>query len=386
MAGIPVLAATAPLDSRDVCLEPPAVAMVWTGPDRPHETVAVPGVVLRRGETLVAIELAMACASDAQVVTGHRAQRPPLVLGHEFVGRVVDVADGVRAVDGATVSIGDRIVWSATVGCRDCDRCRRGLPQRCRALIAYGHERLQPRWELTGGFATHAHLRPGTAIVRVGETLPAEVLAPATCGTATAWAALESADEVLDVNGAAMLVLGAGLVGITACAMASDRGATVVVADPDPARRALAARFGAARTVDPDAPGAIDDALAGIGAPEYEIVLEASGAARAQRAAVDTVGVGGVVVLVGAPSAEALAVDAERLVRELITIRGVQDYAPRHLDRAVGYLRERGTAHPFLELVNARYPLAQIDQALAAAAAGTSVRVAVDPRDARRRR
>ena len=69
-----------------------------------------------------------------------------------------------------------------------------------------------------------------------------------------------------------------------------------------------------------------------------------------------------------------------------MTVRGVHNYTPRDLDGAIGYLRDHAAAHPFDELVSARYPLAQIDRALDAAAAGAAVRVAVDPRDARRRR
>ncbi|WP_345752291.1 zinc-binding dehydrogenase [Microbacterium rhizophilus] len=381
----PALTPTTPA-TRDVVLVPPAIAMVWTGAGRPHEIVAVPGVVLGAGETLVAIELATVCGSDVHTVEGHRAAPAPLVLGHEYVGRVIEVADGVRAVDGAHVQVGDRVVWSIMASCRECDRCRRGLPQKCRAVLKYGHERIQTHWELTGGFATHAHLRAGTAIVRVGESLRAEVLAPAACGGATAWAALARADEVADVDGATVLILGAGLIGLSACAMATDRGATVVVADPDPARRALAVRFGAAQVADPRDVRALTAALAATGSPEYDIVLEASGSPRAVQAALEVVGVGGVVVLVGSVfPTEPLPVDPERLVRGLITIRGVHNYAPRDLDAAVRYLRDRGAARPFEELVSARYPLAQIDQALAAASAGRAVRVGVDPRDAHRR-
>ena len=307
------------------------------------------------------------------------------MLGHEHVGRVIEVSEGVTAVDGQAVSPGDRVVWSATASCGECDRCRADLPQRCRVLRRYGHERLQTHWELTGGFATHAHLRAGTAIVRVGERLGPDVLAPAVCGAATAWAALARAEQIVAVPGAIVLILGAGLLGLSACAMASDRGATVVVADPDPARRELALRFGASQVADPAHGKALAKALAKAGSAECAIVIETSGAPRAAVAALDVVGVGGVVVLVGDPPADPLPVDPERLVHGLVTVRGVHGCTPRDLDEAVQYLQRRAAAHPFEELVSARYPLDQLDRALAAAAAGTAVRVGVDPRDALRR-
>lgn len=381
----PALAGPSAHPTRSVCLTPPGIAMVWTGAGRPHETVAVPGVVLAPGEALVQIELSTVCASDVHAAQAQKAS--PLVLGHEYVGRIVDVADGVRAVDGGLVQIGDRIVGSATASCRECDRCRHGLPQRCRALVSYGRERIRAHWELTGGFATHAHLRAGTTIVRVGESLPSEVLAPAGCGAATAWAALARADDVVDVDDAAVLILGAGLIGLTACAMAGDRGARVVVADPDPARRELATRFGAAQVADPTGRRAVDAALDAIASAQFDVVIETSGSPHGVRAAMDAVGVAGVVVLVGGGSRpEPVPLDPERLAGGLATVRGLHGYAPRDLDGAIGYLRHRASAHPFVELVSARYPLAQADAALAAAATGKAVRVAIDPRDALRRR
>ncbi|WP_137844759.1 zinc-binding dehydrogenase [Microbacterium sp. 2FI] len=361
-------------------LDPPAVAMVWLGADRPHEVVAVPRVALAPGEALVAIELATICGSDVHTTAGRRRAPVPLVLGHEYVGRIVATGGDVRAIDGSLLFHGDRVVWSIMAGCGTCDRCRRGIPQKCRALVKYGHERLEPRWELTGGFASHVHLRRGTAMLRVSESVPAEVLAPASCGTATAWAAVERADDTTDIDDAVVLVLGAGLIGLTAAAIAADRGARVIVADPDARRRDLALRFGAAAAVDPLDPSAREAALADLGRAEIDVVIEASGSAAAVASAIDAVGVGGIVVLVGSVfPGGSLTVDPERLVRNLVTISGVHNYTPHDLHAAVRFLHARHTRYPFDELVGARMPLADVDAALELARSGDSVRVGLVP-------
>jgi hypothetical protein len=131
--------------TRDVLLSPPATAMVWLGQDRHHEAIAVPGVRLSEGDVLVEVELSTVCGSDVHTVSGHRAAPTPLVLGHEYVGRVVAVLDEVRSVDGTPIRVGDRVVWSIMTACGRCDRCARALPQKCRDVRKYGHERLTAR-------------------------------------------------------------------------------------------------------------------------------------------------------------------------------------------------------------------------------------------------
>lgn len=371
--------------SRRVDITPPAVAMVWIGPERGHESVAVPGVVLSDGEVLVSIELATICGSDVHTVAGHRAAPTPLVLGHEYVGRIAAMQSEVRAIDGSRLHVGDRVVWSIMASCGVCDRCRRGIPQKCRDLIKYGHERLGARWELTGGFASHAHLRAGTAIVRVAESVPAEVLAPASCGTATAWAAVDRAEQITDIDGAVMLVSGAGLIGLTATAIASDRGARVIVADPDRARRALALRFGAVAVIDPADQTALPTAVVAAGATEIDVVIEASGSATAVASTLSAVGVGGVVILVGSVfPGGVLALDPEQLVRGLVTIRGVHNYTPLDLHAAVGYLHEKHDVHPFAELVGRVVELDDVDAALVDARGGGPVRVGLASSRARK--
>ena len=364
-------------------LDPAPTAMVWLEPGRPHEAVAVPSVVLAPGDALVEVELATICGSDVHTTRGDRTAPAPLVLGHEQVGRVVALGPGAVAVDGTPLAVGQRVVWSLTVSCGDCATCRRDLPQKCGSVRKYGHERLVTGWELSGGFATHVHVRSGTAIVPVEADLPAGLWAPVSCGTATAVAALDAAAAIVPLDGAVVLVTGAGLIGLTATALATDAGARVVVVDPDPARRRLAVRFGAVATVDPTAAPDSDDGLgtafsvAG-GAPL--VAVEASGSPHAVASALAELGVGGVAVLVGSVfPAPAVPFDAESVVRRLVTVRGVHNYAPRHLVDAVRFVEERHAAWPLDALVGVKVDLRDLDAGIAAAAAGGSVRVGVRP-------
>ncbi|WP_396599746.1 alcohol dehydrogenase catalytic domain-containing protein [Frigoribacterium sp. R86507] len=364
-------------------LDPAPTAMVWLEPGRPHEAVAVPSVVLAPGDALVEVELATICGSDVHTTRGDRSAPAPLVLGHEQVGRVVALGPGAVAVDGTPLAVGQRVVWSLTVSCGRCSTCRRDLPQKCESVRKYGHERLVTGWELSGGFATHVHVRSGTAIVPVEADLPAELLAPVSCGTATAVAALDAASAIVPLDGAVVLVTGAGLIGLTATAQATDAGARVVVVDPDPARRLLAVRFGAVATVDPSAAPDSDDGLATAfsvagGAPL--VAVEASGSRHAVASALAELGVGGVAVLVGSvfPS-PAVPLDAESVVRRLVTVRGVHNYAPQHLVEAVRFVEERRAAWPLDALVGETVALRDLDAGIATAAAGGSVRVGVRP-------
>jgi putative phosphonate catabolism associated alcohol dehydrogenase len=370
-----------------VSVYPSATAMVWPGEGHTHEAVAVPGVRLAPGDVLVEVELATVCESDALTVLGQRPAPTPLVLGHEQVGRVVALGrGGAKTTDGHRVSLGERVVWSVAVPCGRCARCRRGFPQKCLTLQKYGHERMRRGWELSGGFATHTHILDGTPIVAAPDDLPAAVLAPASCSTATVAAALEAASEIVPLEGALVLIAGAGMLGLTAAAMATEAGARVVVSDPVAERRDAATAFGAVAVVDPrsaaDSSTGLATALARAGgrAAAPTIALELSGAAatvatiRSLLAAVD---VGGVLVLVGSvfPGPD-LAVPPEQLVRRLLTIRGVHNYAPRHLEQAVGFLADGGRKYPFAEQVGAVFPLAEVDAALAA---GVHPRVGVRP-------
>ncbi len=366
-------------------LTPPPTAMAWMKVGVPHERMAVPEVYLAPGDALVEVEFATVCGSDLHTVSGRRSAPVPVVLGHEQVGRVVALGDGAVHADGSPLRVGERVVWSVMVSCGACDRCLNGVPQKCRTLAKYGHEQVRHGWELCGGFATHVQLRAGTATVVVGESMPREIAAPLSCASATAMAAVAAAAASVRLDGASMLVTGAGLVGLTAAAIATDRGARIVVSDPDPARRAAALRFGAVATADPLAadgsPDSLQAVLSRLGLQDgLAVAIEASGSSPAVAQAIGALDVGGAAILVGSVHpAGRVPLDPESIVRRLVTIRGVHNYTPRHLIDAVAYLERRHCAYPFAELVGATFGLADLDAAIDEAATGRHVRVGITP-------
>ncbi|MCP2031472.1 putative phosphonate catabolism associated alcohol dehydrogenase [Okibacterium sp. HSC-33S16] len=373
---------------RDVLLRPTPVAMVWPGAGYRHEAIAVPGVCLARGDVLVAVELATACGCVLDVTLACREALVPVVLGHEQVGRIVAVADGAVAAGGTPLVVGMRVVWSATAGCGTCERCERGHAESCRALRGYGHDRVRRGWELSGGFASHVHVRAGTALVLIDESLPATVAAPVSCATATAAAAVEAADERVPLAESTVVILGAGMRGLTATAMVTDAGGRVVMSDPGSLRRSAAINFGAVAVADSRAGfrsatglGGVLAALAASGAREPLVVLDFSGAPTGLSTALAVVGGGGVIVLAARGSGtEGTRVEPDMLSRRQLTLRGVHRYSEHHLAAAVEYLERAWLRYPFAGLVGETFALERVDDALALAATGMHQRVALDPR------
>lgn len=286
-----------------------------------HGTVDDPALVAPT-DAIVAVSAAAICGSDLHVYHGREVGLDAgTVMGHEFVGRVVDVGPGVAgAVRGDTPGprVGDRVMSPFTTSCGTCFYCAAGLTARCTSGQLFGW--VEQGRGLHGGQAE---------LVRV--PLAASTLVPIP-------------DDLGDVEGLLLgdvmatgyhcarmaevgprgtyVVLGCGPVGLMAILAARWFGAEQLFAvDSVPERLALAARFGAepiplrpvdhGRAATPRAGGSLEPgAQARIGTPEPS--AHAAAVVAAIRDATDGRGADAVLEAVGSPSAGRLAYDIVR--------------------------------------------------------------------------
>jgi putative phosphonate catabolism associated alcohol dehydrogenase len=342
----------------------------WDGVGRGFTTVAAPlPDEVRDGEVLVRVDLATICGSDRHTVAGRRPSPTPVLLGHEQVGTVVGLGPNPPVcVDGSRLEVGARVIWSVAAACGRCPRCARVLPQKCHSLRKYGHEPWAPGDPLRGGFATHCLLWPGTAIAGIPDDVPDEVAAPGSCATATVAAALRVAR--VDLAGARVLVAGAGMLGLTATAMAAAAGAEVTVSARPTARREHASDLGAVEVRGPDEDGD----------PEFDLAIETSGAPSGVATCLKSLTVAGTAVLTGSvtPGPE-VPLDPQVLVRGLHTVTGVHNYEPADLRTAADFLAAAHGSVPLAELAAPCVGLDGLDAVFGAHQPDGTTRRAVDP-------
>jgi putative phosphonate catabolism associated alcohol dehydrogenase len=332
-----------------------ALAAVFHAPGQPLTIDAFPIPKIEPGQTLVRIRCATICGSDLHTHTGRRISPSPSVLGHEMVGDIV-------ATD-TSHKVGDRVTWSMVWSCGTCDNCLRGLHAKCHQLYKFGHAAITPTSHFSGGFAQYCLLPAGTEIFKVPANIPDPVASIANCATATVAATLRKAAPI---HGQTVVILGAGMLGLNACAMANHLGAKEVFAiDTDPHRQALATHFGAALNPPPNS---------------AQVVLDFTGNPDAMEQGIQYLRTGGIFILAGAvfPS-RPIQLPAEQIVRKCLRIEGVHNYSPNDLAAALDFLA--ATTYNFENLIEGHYSLNEINEAFAFAQSHKPPRVAIYPNE-----
>jgi 2-desacetyl-2-hydroxyethyl bacteriochlorophyllide A dehydrogenase len=193
--------------------------------------------IQKGSDILVKIELCSICGTDVHIMSvppGYIA-KPGTVLGHELVGKVVEVGADVK-----TIKVGDRVVCNPNDFCEVCTYCKANLPNFCENIIAMGIE-------ADGGFAEY---------VKISERVAHKIsdnLAPEIAAFAEPLACLINGKNKIPVSpGDSALVCGAGAIGLLFLQIVKAAGAyPVIVSEPFESRREVARQCGADILVDP---------------------------------------------------------------------------------------------------------------------------------------
>jgi putative phosphonate catabolism associated alcohol dehydrogenase len=354
---------------------PPGKAVLFNGQGKPFELISRSLPRVNSGEILVKTLYTTICGSDIHTYCGRRQEPPHVVLGHEIVGDVlwIDPAHTGCDLRGQPIQTGDRITWSIFAVPEGIAAPRADIPQKSEQLFKYGHHLAAGDDVFNGGLAQYCILRAGTAVIKISPAIPAKVAATINCAHATVSGALRVAG---DPAGKKVLVFGAGLLGLSCTAMCREAGAaTVSLTDVDPSRLHWGKDFGADSLYPFAATGDEKNSLPW---PPADIVFDMTGNPLAMKTGIDSLALGGCAVWIGAvfPS-PAVPIEAQTIVRKILTIRGLHNYNYADFLDATLFVENNYRKYPFERLVEKEFSLEEIDEAFVFATEKKPVRVGI---------
>ena len=338
------------------------------------------------GEVCVRLAASGVCHSDWNVISGATANPLPAVLGHEGAGVVETLGEGVAGLEE-----GDHVILSWLPACGRCFYCMRGRQVLCdvamadmfRGTLPGGALRLSQNgsplyhYSYLSTFAERCVVPEGCC-VPIRKDVPLEVAALVGCAVMTGFGAVVNRAGV--EPGSAVVVYGAGGVGLSAILGARLAGAgSIVAADPVPFKRELALRLGATHAVDPtveDAGDVLRGLTDGRGA---DYAFDAAGAPGLVAAAYGVVRRGGMVVSIGiAPEGATAELPGPALPREEKVVTGSFYGSCRpHMDMPLVLDLYVDGRLDLDSLVTRRFALAEVNDAFAAMNAGEVARAVV---------
>jgi len=283
-------------------------------------TLDIPGV----GDTdiLVQVEACGICGTDIHIVEGVARSTPPVVLGHEYAGRVVEVGKSVKGI-----REGERVAVDPNIACGTCFYCRRGLVHLCSSLVALGVDR-------NGGMEEYCVVPAGQAFI-LGGDMPPEICAfvePLSC-------AVHGIDRAEILHGDTVVILGGGPVGLLMLQLARHAGAAfTVLVEPQGHKRALAEIEGATMVIDPSH-GDVIERVRSLAAEGADVVLECAGSPVTAELSLKLARRGGRIVFFGVcPIGVTIPVEPNLVYFKELTIAG--SYVnPHTFSRAIALLR-----------------------------------------------
>ncbi|WP_198389448.1 L-threonine 3-dehydrogenase [Roseovarius faecimaris] len=271
------------------------------------EYVPVPEV--GPSDVLIKVRKSAICGTDVHIWKwdefSAKTVPVPMVVGHEFVGTIVET--GAAAVK---YKIGQRVSGEGHVVCGTCRNCRAGRGHLCRNTKGVGVNR-------PGSFAEYVCI-PEANVVLIPEDIPDEIAAIFDPFGNAVHTALS-----FDLVGEDVLVTGAGPIGIMGALVAQKVGARkVVITDINPYRLDLARKMGVQHVVDVSQEQ-LADVMARLGMTEgFDVGLEMSGAAAAMQQMIRNMNNGGKLALLGIAPTE-FPVDWNTVIFKMLHIKGI---------------------------------------------------------------
>jgi 2-desacetyl-2-hydroxyethyl bacteriochlorophyllide A dehydrogenase len=293
------------------------------------------------------------CGTDLHIMHGEFAPSLPIVPGHEFAGTVVAVGSGVTER-----RIGDRVAVDPSLFCHECYYCRRGRDNLCERWAAIGVT-------VAGGAAQYARAPVANCVPLPDhvDTRDAALIEPLSC-------AVRGYDILRAELASHVLIYGAGTMGLMMLELAKHTGAsTVEVVDINPERLATAQALGCTAAV---------ESAAALSRPRgWDVVIDATGNARAIQDGLGRVGKGGTFLQFGVSDYAARAtIEPYRIYNQELTITG--SMAVLHSFERAAELFAGGVLDPEV-FISDRLPLEKYPQALEQFAAGIGRKVQVVP-------
>lgn len=292
---------------------------------------------------LVAVEHCGICGTDLTIHKGmHPRAKPGLVLGHEFVGRVLE--------DGKVLSAGDRVVCFPLIECGSCEPCRSGLSHVCKTLRLYGID-------ASGGMAEAVRI-PEDNLLRIDDRLDGAVAAQiepvAVC--------IHAARRAGDLGGKDVLIVGAGPIGATLGLVLRQFGVrTTTLIEPNADRARSVEALGLQVT------GDVEHRLGEIGREGFDVVFECAGVPQAFDLAVRSVGNGGAIIVVSIHKAPA-GLDLQDVCFREISVAGARVYTRDDFESAIAMME--GLAPSLKSIVSDMVDLEMFPQSIARLAQG----------------
>ncbi|WIO73126.1 L-threonine 3-dehydrogenase [Porticoccaceae bacterium LTM1] len=269
----------------------------------------VPKPEVGHNDLLIKIRKSAICGTDVHIYKWDKWSQDtipvPMVVGHEFVGEVVEVGQEVRGFE-----IGDRVSGEGHITCGYCRNCRAGRRHLCRNTVGVGVNR-------PGSFAEYLVIPAFNAFKLPNDISDdlAAIFDPFGNAVHTALS--------FDLVGEDVLITGAGPIGIMAAAVAKHCGArNVVITDLNDYRLDLAKKMGATRTVNVSKEK-LPDVMKELGMTEgFDVGLEMSGIPVAFNDMLKNMNNGGKIAMLGIPPGD-MAIDWNLVIFKGLVIKGI---------------------------------------------------------------